>query len=205
VHKPDDDERHTVTLAVWDQPSPLIAGAPSTLKIGVKCSHACDLAGAEIELRGSTGLAVARATLTGTPWPGTSALYWTEMSFTAPAVDGPHTWMLVVQAAATEAAHDEVSAPLSFIVARRPEHRITVKAASDAGSGIEGVAIRAGVFKAATDPAGFAALDVPSGTYDLQAWKQGYELASTTVAVAGNVRIDLALVPVPVVEEEYWR
>src|SRR5216117_2574254 len=95
VHKPDNDERHSLTLAVWDQPSPLIAGAPSTMKIGVKCSHGCELADAGVELRDSTGVAVARATLAGTPWQGTSALYWTEIPFTAPAVDGPHTWTIV--------------------------------------------------------------------------------------------------------------
>ena len=206
MRTPERDERHDLTLAVWGCASPLIVGDRSTIKVGVKCSRGCDLAGAEIELRGDTGGTVGKGALGATPWPGTTALHWTTLNFTAPSSDGPHVWTVVVPAVSSGPAHDEASVPVSFIAVGPPEHRVTLKIArKDAGTAIDAVEVRAGVFRAATDLAGLATLDLPHGTYDLNVWKSGYELASTTVEVAGDVQVDLALVPAAVVEEEYWK
>ena len=206
MRTPEQDERHDLTLAVWGHASPLIVRDQSAIKVGVKCSLGCDLAGTEIELRGDTAGKVGQGALGATPWPGTTALYWTELNFAAPSVDGPHSWTVAVPAVSSGPAHDEASVPFSFIAVGPPEHRVTLKIAKkDAGTAIDAVEVRAGVFRAATDLAGLATLDLPPGTYDLNVWKSGYELASTTVEVAGDVQVDLALVPAPVVEEEYWK
>lgn len=205
MRTPEQDERHDLTLAVWGCASPLIVGDQSAIKVGVKCSLGCDLAGTEIELRGDTGGSVERGSLGATPWPGTAALYWTTLNFTAPSIDGSHVWTVAVPAVGAS-VHHEASSPFSFIASKPPEHRVTVKIArKDAGTAIDAVEVRAGVFRAATDLAGLATLDLPSGTYVLNAWKSGYELASTTVEVAGDMQIALALVPAAVVEEDYWK
>ena len=205
MRKPEQEERHDLTLAVWGHASPLIVGDQSAIKVGVKCSLGCDLAGTEIELRGDTGGSVEKGPLGATPWPGTTALYWTTLNFNVPSIDGSHVWTVAVPAVGAS-AHHEASSPFSFIAAKPLEHRVTLKIArKDAGTAIDAVEVRAGVFRAATDLAGLAKLDLPSGTYDLNAWKSGYELASMTVKVAGDMQVALALVPAAVVEEEYWK
>ena len=66
------------------------------------------------------------------------------------------------------------------------------------------VALRMGVYRTTTGHDGSAALELPRGTYEVTAWKTGYELATTTADVAGNTTIELSLVALPVQQEEYW-
>ena len=49
--------------------------------------------------------------------------------------------------------------------------------------------MRVGAFRAATDGAGVATIDVPAGTYEVSAWKAGYEAAVTRVEESGSTNI----------------
>lgn len=202
---PENTEPHETTLAVWDLASPLVVGRRSTIKVGAKCSRGCDLTGADIELRSDTGFKVGSAKLGATPWPGTSALYWTEVDLTVPATEGPYSWTVAVQAAERESPHQQASSTFRFVVVKPPEHSVTLKITrKDTEAAVEDVEVRLGVFRAATDEAGSATVEVPRGTYDLTAWKAGYEVASRTVEVTGDVDIELQIVPAPDQDEQYW-
>jgi hypothetical protein len=41
---------HTSSLAMWDVPSPVVLDSRFTVKVGLKCSASCPLAGATIEI-----------------------------------------------------------------------------------------------------------------------------------------------------------
>ena len=205
VPGPEDTDVHDITIAVWALASPLVVERPSAVKVGAKCSRGCDLSGAGVELLSETGLAVGRGTLGATPWPDTSALYWTDLDLTAPSALGQYAWTVHVWATAPASRHEGSSAALQFIVVGSPEHRVAVTVTrSDTDASLEEVHVRVGAFRAATDGAGVATIDVPAGTYEVSAWKAGYEAAVTRVEVSGSMDIAIALVSAAGPQEGYW-
>jgi hypothetical protein len=47
-------------------------------------------------------------------------------------------------------------------------------------------------------------MEVPAGTYDLNAWKPGYSAIAKTVEVAGHIGVQIEAKAAPEVEEPYW-
>ena len=84
MSKPEDVASHETSLAVWDLASPVKTGRRATLKVGAACSCGCDLTGTAVAIHTEAGRPVGSGTLGAAPWPGTSALYWTELDFAAP-------------------------------------------------------------------------------------------------------------------------
>ncbi len=200
----DGDDVHELTLAVWDLPSPVVTGRPLALKVGAKCSHDCDLTGAPVEIRNDAEAVVGSGTLGPTPWAGTSALYWTGVELTGPDPAGPAC--LTASIAAVEGRlHPIASSTFRFVVVNPPEHVVTLRVTNrETGTGVVGAEVRCGPFRAATDEEGVASIELPSGAFEVTAWKAGYDAASTSVNVAGRVSVELALDVEPVAEEPYW-
>lgn len=200
----DGGDVHELTLAVWDLPSPVVTGRPLALKLGAKCSHGCDLTGAPVDIRNDVEAVVGSGTLGPTPWAGTSALYWTGVEFTCPDAAGPACLTASI-AAVEEHLHPIASSTFRFVVVNPPEHVVTLKVTNrETGTGVAGAEVRVGPFRAATDEGGVASIELPSGAFEVTAWKAGYDAASTAVNVAGRVSVELALVAEPVAEEPYW-
>ena len=57
---------------------------------------------------------------------------------------------------------------------------------------------------AATNDAGIAQVEVPGGTYEVCAWKLGYDLLSSTVLVCGDTTLHLEVEAAPEPEQPYW-
>jgi hypothetical protein len=203
VPPPEGGDVHELTLAVWDLPSPVVLGRPLTVKVGAKCPHGCDLAGAAVEIRSDAHTLVGTGMLGPTPLDGTSALYWTEVTLAAPDVAGTASFTASVAAEGT--LHPIASSTFQVLAVNPAEHVVTLKLVNkETGTGVEGAEVRVGPFRAATNAEGVASIEVPSGTFQLTAWKAGYDAASTSVHVAGQVSVELALVAEPVAEEPYW-
>ena len=201
---PDEDAVHELTFAVWDLPSPVVTGRPLALKVGAKCSHGCDLSGARVEIRNEAGARVCSGTVGPAPWEGTSALYWTSVEFTGPDVAGP-AGLTASVAEVQGHLHPAASSTIRFVAVNPPEHVVTLKVSNrDTGSGVGGAEVRCGPFRAATNEEGVASIELPSGAFEVTAWKAGYDAASTSGNVAGRVSVELALVAEPVAEEPYW-
>jgi len=197
------EENHDISLAVWDVPSPVIAGRRATLKAGITCPSGCDLTGTRIDVYDETGARVGAGEAGSVPWPATDALYWAELEVSAPGREGDHSWS--VRATAPDAPHGHAASVLRFVASRPPEHHVTLEVI-DKGSGlpIGGVELRVGGFRTATSETGIAHVVVPGGTYDVCAWKIGYALLSTTVDVAGDATIQLEVTTAPEPEQPYW-
>ena len=183
---------------MWEVPSPVMVNSSFSVKVGVKCSVACQLTGQLIVVRDEAGITVGEGRLGETPWPGTSALYGTEVNLAAPAGEGLCSWSVTFAGAESELPHDDASAPFSFRTARPPEHRVTVTVLErDTEAPLENVQVRLGVYRASTDERGQASLEVPTGRYDLNLRKVGCETYSKTVEVTESVAIQVSAVFAP--------
>ncbi len=192
---------HATSLAVWANPSPVVMGNPFTIKVGAKSSGACELQGAQVEIQDETGARIGVGTLGDTPWVETGALYWTEVDLAAPMKEGVVSWSARFAPAALKIPHDGSSAEFSFATVRPPEHSVTVKVIEkDTGVPIANAQVRLGAHRASTDESGLATLKTSSGTYDVIAWKGGYQSPSMTVAVTEDVGVQIEAAVIPKVD-----
>ena len=169
----------------------------------MKCAVGCPLAGHLIVVRDEAGDKVGEGRLGHTPWPGTTALYGAEVTLTAPAQEGPHSWSVTFTAAEAETPHDDASVTFSLWTAGPPEHRVTIAVIDQATAvPLANVQVRLGSYRAATDQRGQATVEVPKGRYDLSFWKVGYAVRSRLVEVAGTVSIRVEAVSAPVADPD---
>jgi hypothetical protein len=186
------------SLAVWAIPSPVVTGRPFAIKVGAKSAAGCNLMGAHIAVCDAAGGMLARGVLGDTPWPGTSGLYWTELTLIAPAAAGMFSWSVEFAAADLALAHQGSSSRFSIAIVDPPEHRLTVKVVEqDAASPVANAQVRLGAYRAATGGSGLAELLVPKGSYDLEIWKPGYEAPKTAVTIDADLAVEVAVAPMP--------
>ena len=189
---------HVTSMAVWDVPSPVVMNRSFRVKVGVRCSSACSLAGQLIEVRDDGGTQIGEGRLGETLWPGTSALYVADLELAAPAVEGTLAWSACFPATQPGLPHEPVSALFSFRTTRPPEHRITVKVTDkNTEAPLDNVDVRLGSYGAVTDAHGMASLELPGGTYNLDAWKVGYDTRPRTVEVGQDLMIQVEAVCSP--------
>lgn len=189
---------HRTSLAVWAVTSPVRMADRFAITVGAKSSGACALGGARIEVHDDTDATVGEGILGETPWPGTDALYWTEIGLAAPCRDGLLRWRATFAATELELPHLGSSAEFSFAAVKPPEHRVAVWVTEDnTATPMEETQIALGPFRAATGKAGAAHIEVPAGTYDLAVWKSGFEPASRTVEIAADVSVQFELRRLP--------
>lgn len=189
---------HATSLAVWAVPSPVVAGERFSIKAGATSSGGCDLSGHGIEVISASGAVAASGTLADAPWPGTSALYWTELDIQAPTELGLATFSVRFEAEQIKLPHDGASTAFSIAVVAPPEHRLTVNViARDTAAPLEDVHIRLGAYRAVTGQSGQAELKMPKGSYELQVWKVGYEAPARRVEIQDDAAVQVELLAVP--------
>jgi hypothetical protein len=186
------------SLAVWSIPSPVVTGRPFAIKVGAKSSAGCDLTGTPLAVCDAAGTVLASGVLGNRTWPGTSALYWTELILTAPAEAGMFAWSVTFAAPDLALAHHGSSSRFSIAIVDPPEHRLAVKVVEqDTATPVENAQVRLGPYRAATDGSGIAEVMLPKGSYDLNVWKSGYEAPTTAITVDADLAVDIVLTPVP--------
>src|SRR5262249_47958083 len=154
------------SLAVWAVPSPVPTGSRFTIMVGSKSSGACALKGTKVEIRDDAGGVVGEGTLGETPWPGTDALYWTEIALESPRREGRLCWSAAFAATDLALPHMDSAAEFSFTAARPPEHLLVVTVTeSPMATPVAETQIALGPYRATTDKAGIAHIEVPAGTY----------------------------------------
>jgi hypothetical protein len=189
---------HATSLAVWGIPSPAVMGERFSVKVGAKSAAGCELSGRNIRLCDQSGRVLAQGQLQETPWPGTSALYWTQLEVPAPDQEGMFWCTVNFAAADIETPHDASSSKFSVAIVRPPEHRLTIEVLEkDTKTPIEDAQIRLGAYGAATDPSGRAEVALPNGSYELTVWKVGYDTPGLTVDIHEDVSVQVEAVIVP--------
>ncbi len=195
---------HSVSMVVWDVPSPVAVNDKFKIKVGVKCSTGCKMTGNEIRIYGEKGKEVATETLGDVPWPGTSALYWAEVELDSPKVSGLYKWRGRFLKPDLRLPHEGASCQFTFAVARPPEHVVTVEVvAEDTKDPLKGVHVLLRepdryAYRGYTDEDGVAKVGVPKGEYALYASKDGaYETFETVLDVREDATIGVELSFVP--------
>ena len=189
---------HATSLAVWGIPSPVVMGERFSVKVGAKSAAGCELSGRKIQLSDQSGRVLAQGSLQENPWPGTSALYWTELKVPAPGQEGMFWCTVNFAAADIETPHDASWSKFSIAIVRPPEHRLTIEVLEkDTKTPIEDAQIRLGAYGAATDPSGRAEVALPNGSYELTVWKVGYDTPGLTVDIHEDVSVQVEAVIVP--------
>ena len=189
---------HRTSLAVWAVPMPVRMADRFAITVGAKSSGTCALRGAKVEIHDEIGAAVGDGVLGDTPWPGTDALYWTEIELAAPPRDGMLCWSATFAASELELPHLDASAEFSFTAVKPPQHSVKIKIiARDTATPLAEAQVALGPFRAGTDKAGLACIEVPSGTYDLAVWKAGFEATSKGVEIAADLSVQFELIRLP--------
>jgi hypothetical protein len=190
---------HTSSIAVWDVRSPVVIAEDVTAKVGVKCSASCCLAGQQVEVRDDAGRPVASGVLGEKPWAGTVALYVAEVTVVAPPQPGVLTYVAHFVPESLASNHSAAHAPFNIIIALPPAHTITVEVTDRfTGTPVEDMAVRCDVYRAVTNSGGVARLQVPSGTFELSAWKSGYDdVAPRIVRVSEDLVLRVQSAPSP--------
>lgn len=195
---------HRTSVAVWDVPSPVPVNGSFRVAVGVKCSDGCRLAEQALEVCDETGTSIGVARTGQLPWPGTTALYWSEAELTAPANAGQTSWTVRLPASDTGLPHAGSSCAFGFVAVESPDHQVTVKVVEEAsGVPLANVGVRVGPYHAETDDAGRATVDVAGGTYELSVWKAGYKAPARTIEVRQDLTVDV--VAAEVHEEPIFR
>jgi hypothetical protein len=189
---------HETSLAVWAIPSPVVTKRPFAIKVGAKSAASRDLTGMPIAVRDGAGAVLASGVLGDTPWPGTSSLYWTELTLMAPPKAGMFSWSVEFAAAGLALPHQGSSSRFSIAIVDPPEHRLTIKVVEqETATPVENAHVRLGAYRATTDGSGFAELVVPKGAYDLNAWKSGYDAPTAPIVVDADLAVEIAMAPMP--------
>src|SRR5579863_7026487 len=113
---------NATSLAVWAVPSPVVMGERFSVKVGAKSAAGCELGGRRIQISDQSGRLLGQGALQATPWPGTSALYWTEVEMPAPDREGMFWCTVNFAAADIETPHEGSSSKFSVVIVRPPEH-----------------------------------------------------------------------------------
>jgi len=195
-------------MAVWGAPSPVAMEGSFDVKVGVKCSEGCRLAGQLVHVVDQDGFRIGEGRLGEVPWQETQGLFVAELSLPAPASEDVFNWSASFAGAELDSSHGNASAAFSFRTARPPEHTVLVKVTdSEAGRPLGGVAVSMGIYRETTNARGFAKLELPTDNYELTVRKRDYEAPPTRVEVDGKTTVEIEARPLPATspeEEQVW-
>jgi hypothetical protein len=190
---------HAAEINVWGLPSAISAGERFPLKVGVKCSCGCNLAGRPVEVLAEDGADVGAARLGDAVWPGTSALYFAELEVPAPEAPGYYEWSVTTPAfdvAGKPHAAGRVRFGVRAVAA--PDAEVTIEAVDrEKQAPIKGIHVLLHPYRALTDERGIARVKVARGRYRLVISGFRYIPYETTIDADGAVteRAELEVEP----------
>ena len=179
---------HAAQLTVWDVPSAAVAGERFRVSVGVRCSAGCGLGGHELGLFDQDGSQVGTVTLGHEVWPGTEALYYSEVEAKAPLAPGSHRWEIRTGDWVSEVPHAAGSFPLMLRVVPSPDCEVTVRAVDrENQTPIAGARVVMHPYRAVTDDNGIARVRAARGEYDILVSASRYLAACASVEVTADL------------------
>lgn len=186
---------HLVTVSAWKVPSAIVAGESARVFVGAKCSSNRSLASIPVVVRDHTGQQVWAGALSENTWPGTTALYFTEVDMIAPPDQGEYTWQVEASGLGDESSN--VKETFEFLVRTVPAPEVEVSVVAkdhSTGDPVPGLQVVIHPYRAVTDKDGAARIKVVKGTYKLFVTGLNYVGFQTVVDVDADVTIDAELV-----------
>ena len=162
------------------------------MKVGVKRGDGDEGADGDFGIYDHEGAAVATGTVSGDIWPGTTALYFSEVEVSAPDAEGLYTWSVT---------HADECASFGIRVVNRPDYLVRVETVDRADqSPLAGARIVMHPYRAVTDERGIAGVRVAKGTYTLFVSQTRYITVGVPIEVDADVTARAELDVEPVLE-----
>lgn len=191
---------HQTSVVAWDIPSAIVTGARFRIKVGIKCSTACDLTHRDFGIYDHEGAQIAAATLPGDRWPDTTGLYVAEVDLEAPEAEGLYTWSVNSPRTDFGIPHAAGSVRFGVRVVNPPDYLVTVETVDTVNQApLSGARVVMHPYKAVTDERGIAEVRVARGAYKLFVSQIRYLTFGLPVEVTADltVRAELDVEPVP--------
>ena len=116
------------------------------------------------------------------------------------------SWSVQFGASEPGSPHRESSATFTFRTAKPAEHSVSVEVVhEETKDPLESADVRLGIYGARTDERGLASLEVPKGTYEVDAWKTGFETVPRIVEVTEDITLQVVARPVPETDPDFER
>ena len=190
---------HWTSMAVWDVPSPVVIGSRFQIRVGLRCSAACAMAGEKVEILDQDAHTVGEGRLGERRWSEEGAMYWAELELLAPLTEGIFQWQARFPEPVPGSIHEGSHFFFSFGTARQPDHSVSFEVVhGESGKPVESADVILHPYRTRTDAAGKALLQVPKGDYELFVSAFAMETFRKTLPVGADLAIkaDLALAPV---------
>lgn len=190
-------EAHVARVQVWGMPSAIPAGERFKMKVGVKCTSGCNLAGRLVAIFDQGGVEAATGCLGEAPSPGTTALYFTEIEATAPASVGSPEWRATTPASSSGLrAAGELTFTINVVDV--PDCEITIEAFDEEKSTpIKGLHVMLYPYRTLTGEDGIARVKVAQGSYQLYISGLKYIPYEDMIDATGDVTLRALLSPEP--------
>src|SRR6266850_6086443 len=185
---------HATSVNVWGLPSAITAGERFALKVGVKCSAGCKLTGRPLRIFDHDGAQVGNTSLLDDIWPGTTALYFSELEAQAPLKAGDYKWQVRTPASEQGVPHAAGSFTFPVKVVSPPDYEVTVAAFDSATqTPINGAHVLLHPYRTSTDETGMAKIKVTRGQYKLFVSGFNYTPYAGNIDVAADVTVKVEL------------
>jgi hypothetical protein len=194
-----DESPHTTNVSAWEVPSAIAIGERFRIRVGIKCSHACDQTNRDFAIHDHEGALVFEGKWPGECWPDTTGLYVAEVELEAPPAEGLYTWTVNSRKSDAGIPHDEGAASFGVRVVRSPECVVTIEAFDKVTqTPLSGARVVMHPYRAIADERGIAELRVAKGTYTLFVSQNGYLTFGLPVEATRDIaaRAELELEPV---------
>ena len=190
---------HTTYVVAWDIPSDIVVRERFKIKVGIKCSNACQLANSDFGIYDHEGTQVAVGTLADERWPGTAGLYVAEVELEAPASEGLYTWSVKRLQSGLGIPHAESSIDFGVRVVGHPEYLVTIETVDKVTqTPLSGARVVMHPYRVVADEHGVARVRVAKGAYKLFVSQTNYLTFGLPVEVTADMtaRAELDLEPV---------
>jgi hypothetical protein len=189
---------HKVTLLVWDVPPAIQGGTEFRIKVGVKCSSECSLAGTNFLICDEQGVQQALGNVSEAIWPGSGALRFAEVTLRAPEATGLFKWRVAVQRSDEGLPHMEATAAFGVRFVPPPECLVKVEAFdAQAHTPVKGATVVMHPYRSATDERGVAELRLPRGSYNILVSAPRHAALTRAIEVTQDLTTRFELTSVP--------
>ncbi len=179
---------HTVVLNVWEIAPTIASGGKFTLKLGVRCSAGCRLAGRPVTIVDHEHRPAGASKLGADVWPETTALYYAALEATAPKAPGDYRWKVESPASHVLPPHAAAELEFGVRVVPEPEHEVTIHVIDkDKQSPIPGARIVLHPYRTISDQNGIGRIRVPKGEYSVLVSAKGYLATNRPETVTSDI------------------
>lgn len=179
---------HRSRLQVWDVPSAIETRGAFRIKLGLKCSAGCPMAGRDFAIWDAQGNRRANGTLSGDLWPGSEGLHYAEVDLVAPEAIGLAQWQARVAPDDGAPPHEGAETAFGVRTVAPADCTVRVEAVDQhKESPLAGMSVVMHPYRSSTDDGGIAEIHVARGSYRIFVSGRGYYPVQRELEVTGDV------------------